>query len=430
MLKKADKHLFAGGTVIDPANGSNQQLDFIVVNGVIDKIGKIDQKNFNGQVIDVTGHIITPGLFDMHVHLREPGREDQETIASGCAAAMAGGFTEICSMPDTEPACDKQEVVRYIKKQADTELIDIHPIAAITKKRAGNEITEMAELKKAGAVAFSDAENPLVNSAVMRRSLEYSAMYNMPIIDHCEDLNLTVQGQMNESIVSTRLGMTPMPNASEEIMIARDIYLADLTGGRIHIAHISTKGGVELVRRAKDQGLRITCEVTPHQLVLTDEHLAGYDSHFKVNPPLRRPEDVEALKEGLKDGTIDVIASDHSPYSIEEKDVEFDAAPFGIIGLETMFGIIYTHIVKEGVLSLEKALSLMVRQPRKILNVPVPVIKEGESANMTIFNPDKKVKIERAKLKSKSKNTPFDGWSFYGPITCVVNKGLLWLSEE
>jgi len=234
---------------------------------------------------------------------------------------------------------------------------------------------------------------------------------------------------LNESIMSTRLGLAPMPNAAEEIMIARDIYLADLTGSRIHIAHISTKRGVELVRRAKNEGLNITCEVTPHQLILSDENVQGFDTNFKVNPPLRRPEDIEALKEALKDGTIDVIASDHSPFSIEEKDVEFNAAPFGITGLETMFGIIYTHIVREGVLPLGKALSLMSIQPRNILKLPVPEIKEGESANMTIFNPDKQVKVDRAKLKTLSKNTPFDGWTFYGPVKSVLNKGMLWISE-
>ncbi|MBN2413777.1 dihydroorotase [candidate division KSB1 bacterium] len=430
MLKKLDKYLFKGGKIIDPLGGSMKQLDLVVVNGIIDKTGQIEQTQFAGQIIDITDHIVAPGLFDMHVHLREPGREDQETIKSGCAAAMAGGFTEICSMPDTEPACDKQEVVRFIKKHSESELVNVNPIAAITKKRAGSEITEMAELRKAGAVAFSDAENPVVNSAVMRRALEYSSMYDMTIIDHCEELKLTANGQMNESMISTRLGLLPMPNAAEEIIIARDIFLAELTGGKVHIPHISTRRGVDLVRRAKNEGLKITCEVAPHQLILSDESVVGYDTNFKVNPPFRRPEDIDALKEGLKDGTIDVIASDHSPYSIEEKDVEFNVAPFGIIGLETMLGIINTHIVREGILSLEKAVSLMSIQPRNILNLPVPEIREGETANITIFNPDKKVKIERAKLHSLSKNTPFDGRTFYGSVKCVMNKGLLWMLEE
>jgi len=429
VLKKLDKYLFKGGKIVDLTNESQKQLDLVIINGSIDKIGNVEQTQFDGQIIDITNHLIVPGLFDMHVHLREPGREDQETIESGCAAAMTGGFTEICSMPDTDPACDKQEVIRFIKKRSDLELVNVNPVAAITKKRAGNEITEMAELRQAGAVAFSDDENPVINSSVMRRALEYSSMYNMPIIDHCEDLQLSAKGQMNESIMSTRLGLMPVPNAAEEIMIARDIFLTELTGGRIHIAHISTKRGVELVRRAKNEGLNITCEVTPHHLLLSDEYLVGYDTNFKVNPPLRRHEDIDALKEGLKDGTIDVIASDHSPYTIEEKDVEFNQAPFGIIGLETMFGIIITHIVNEGILSLEKALSLISVQPREILNLPLPVIKEGESANITIFNPNKKVKVEQEKVKSKSKNTPFGGWTFYGSIKCVMNKGLLWLSD-
>lgn len=423
---KAEKLLFTGGEILDLSAKKRERVNFTVVDGKIDKIGVEKHASFQGEVIDISGNLVVPGLMDMHVHLREPGREDEETVASGCAAAMAGGLTAVCAMPNTDPACDKQEVVRFLKKQAEAELVEVFPIAAVTKKRVGAEITEMAELIRAGAVAFSDDGSPVANSAVMRRALEYSGMYQVPIIDHCEDPYLFAGGQMNESVMSTRLGLTGIPNAAEEIMIARDIALLRLCGGHVHIAHISTAGGVELVRRAKAEGLPITCEVTPHHLAFTDEVLANFDTNLKMNPPLRTTHDVASLHDGLRDGTIDVIASDHAPHSVEEKDVEFMAAPFGIIGLETMLGVILSKLVEPGILALVEALAKMSLAPRSILRLPLPRIKEGELANLTIFAADKSWRVEADKIKSLSRNTPFAGWELPGKVFAVLNNHLYW----
>jgi dihydroorotase len=423
-LKKIEKLLLKGGTIVGPSTKNHEQNDIIIINDKIDKIGNVEDKSFNGEIIDVTDNWIVPGLIDIHVHFREPGREDEETIESGCAAAMAGGFTAACPMPNTEPACDKQEIVEFLLKKAKDQLVDVYPIAAVTKNRAGKEITEMAELVNAGAVAFSDDGTPVYNSAVMRFALEYSSMYNVPIIDHCDDMDLFKGGHMNESAMSTKLGIPPIPPVGEDILIARDILLAQYTKGKVHIAHMSTKGGVDLVRKAKAEGISVTCEVAPHHLVLTDESLFNYNTNLKMNPPLRTQQDIEALWEGLKDGTIDAIASDHAPHSIEEKDVEFDAAPFGILGLETMLPIIITKIVNNGTLSLEDALEKMSVTPRKILNIPVPKIEEGERANMTIFNPTKTWTVDVNKFKSISKNAPYHGWDVTGKVTATINNGL------
>lgn len=418
--------MFVGGEIFNLNLNKRERADLVVVNGKIDQIGDIDAKSFSGSVVDISGNLVVPGMMDMHVHLREPGREDEETVESGCAAAMAGGFTSVCAMPNTEPPCAKQEVVRFLKKKAESELVEVHPIAAVSKQRAGAEITEMAELIRAGAVAFSDDGAPVHNSAVMRRALEYSSMYQVPIINHCEDPHLFAGGNMNEGAVSTRLGLAGIPNAAEEIMIARDIALLRLTSGQVHIAHISTKNGVELVRRAKEDGLAISCEVTPHHLAFTDEALLNYDTNLKMNPPLRTVEDVAALQEGLRDGTIDVIASDHAPHSIEEKDVEFIAAPFGILGLQTMLGIVISKVVEAGVLTLSQALIKLSVGPRNILHLPLPKISKGEQADLTIFNPDKAWKVELSGIKSLSRNTPFIGWELKGAILGVLNKGLYW----
>jgi dihydroorotase len=365
----------------------------------------------------------------MHVHLREPGREDEETIESGCRAAMTGGFTGVCSMPNTNPACDSQEVVRFIKKKAEDELVDVYPIASVTKNRKGTELTEMAELVKAGVVGFTDDGSPVANARIMRRALEYASMFDAVIIDHCEDMSLSEGGHMNESKMSTRLGITGIPNASEEIVIARDISLSRLTGARLHIAHISTLEGLELVRRAKDEGLPITCEVAPHHLIFTDEDLDRYDTHLKMNPPLRTARDVTALLQGLEDDTIDVIASDHAPHAVEEKDVEFDAAPFGITGLETMVGAILKEIVNKKRLGFEKALYKMSVAPRKILNIDIPEIKTGEMANFTIIDPDIQWIVDVNKHRSKSRNSPFQGRELLGQTLAVFNRNRFWTSK-
>jgi dihydroorotase len=426
--EKADKILLTGGEVLDLSSGKLEKSDVVVVKGKIDKIGPVDKNSFQGKIFDISGNIMTPGLMDMHVHLREPGREDKETVASGCAAAAAGGFTAVACMPNTTPATDTQEVVRFIKKKADDELVDVHPVAAITKGRQGKEITEMAELVRSGAVAFSDDGSPVIDTAVMRHAFEYASMVNAPIIDHCEDPFLAHAGHMNEGLMSTKLGIAGIPNAAESIQIARDIELARLTGGAIHIAHMSVREGVELVRRAKQDGLPVTCEVTPHHLLFTDTDLTQFDTNLKMNPPLRSAQDVAALKQGIKDGVIDVFASDHAPHTIEEKDVEFDAAPFGILGIETMLGVILQQVVNDGLLRLHEALGKMIVKPREILGIPIPLIKKGEPANISIFNPAQTFIYDIKRSNSKSRNAPYDGKEFPGKVFGVINKGFIWTS--
>lgn len=425
-LQKATKILLQGGEVLDLAGSKRQSLDLLIIDGRIARMGADLAADYEGELLDLRGQVIVPGLIDMHVHLREPGREDEETVESGCAAAMAGGVTAVCAMPNTEPACDKQEVVRFLKKRAEEQLVEVFPIAAVTKKREGKEITEMAELVRAGAVAFSDDGSPVKSAAVMRHALEYAHMFGVPVIDHCEEPDLAAGGHMNEGWMSTRLGLPGIPDIAEAVMIARDVALAEFTGGHIHIAHISTAKGVELVRRAKDNGVRVTCEVMPHHLALTEEALEQYDTNLKMNPPLRSRADVEALMAGLRDGTIDVIASDHAPHSIEEKDVEFAAAPNGILGLETMLGIILAKVVAAGVLPLHQALEKMILAPRRVLNLPLPLIKEGAPANLTFFSPDENWTVAAKRLKSLSRNMPYEGWSLPGKVRGVINRGLLW----
>ena len=428
-LQKATKILLQGGEVLDLANGQRRPLDLLILDGRIARTGADLLSDYEGELLDLRGQVIVPGLLDMHVHLREPGREDEETVESGCAAAMAGGITAVCAMPNTEPACDSQEVVRFLKKRAEEQLVEVFPIAAVSKKREGKEITEMAELVRAGAVAFSDDGSPVKSAAVMRRALEYSSMYGVPVIDHCEEPDLAAGGQMNEGWMSTRLGLAGNPDIAEAVMIARDLALAEFTGGHLHIAHISTALGVELVRRAKETGVKVTCEVTPHHLAFTDEALEHYDTNLKMNPPLRSRADVEALMAGLRDGTIDVIASDHAPHSIEEKEVEFAAAPNGILGLETMLGIILEKVVAAGVLPLHQALEKMILAPRRVLHLPLPLIAEGAPANLTVFSPDESWTVAVKKLKSLSRNMPYAGWNLPGRVCGVINRGLLWTAE-
>ena len=427
MLKeKAEKLLLRGGDILNLENGTREKADILILDGVITNIGAVDSNDFDGQILDIADNIIVPGLIDIHVHFREPGREDKETIESGSAAAMAGGFTAVACMPNTSPAIDKQEVVRFIKKKADHELIDIFPIAAITKNRQGKEITEMAELIRAGAVAFSDDGSPVNDNAVMRNALDYAGMFDAPIIDHCEDPHLAAGGHMNEGAMSTQLGIPGIPNAAESVHIARDIELARLTGGKIHIAHMSTKEGVDLVRRAKADGLKVTCEVAPHHLLFTDGNLSTFDSNLKMNPPLRTEADILALEEGIKDGTVDVCASDRAPHTSEDKDVEFDAAPFGILGLETMLGVILQQVVKRDLLTLHEALQKMITIPRELLNIPVPEIKIGATANISIFNPNQNYIYNVNQSKSKSRNAPYHNMELPGAIFGVVNKGFFW----
>ncbi|MDZ7262579.1 MAG: dihydroorotase, partial [candidate division KSB1 bacterium] len=420
-FQKADKILFKNGTIIDPKRKKQSQKDVLVVEGKIQEVGKIDTAGFRGEIVNVEGMVICPGLIDMHVHLREPGREDEETLMSGAAAAMAGGFTAVCPMPNTEPPTDHREVIQYIKEKFKGHLVQVYPIAATTKGRKGLELSEMAELVEAGAVAFSDDGSPITNTNLFRRALEYATMLGVPIIEHCEDLALSGDGVMHEGFVSTNLGLPGIPAISEEVMVARNLMVAEFTKGKLHIAHVSTAGSVARIREAKAKGVRVSCEVTPHHFTLTDEAVSTFDTNTKMNPPLRTREDVEALKEALRDGTIDVIASDHAPHAIEEKEVEYAAAPFGIIGLETMVGLVITQLVDKGVLSLSEAIAKMSIHPAEILALESPSLIPGARANLTILNPNQTWTVDKNKFKSRSRNSPFHGWQLKGKIFGVLN---------
>ncbi len=409
---------------------SDKETDILLSDGVITKIGRLseDDKN-NSKTFDLKGKYIAPGFLDMHVHLREPGREDEETVQSGCDSAANGGFTAVACMPNTEPAIDTAEVVSFIKKQAENHLVDVYPVAAATVGRKGELISPMAELYGAGAVAFSDDGCAIKTSGILKRALEYSLMYKVPIIEHCEDESLS-GGAMNESINSTLLGLPPVPSVSEEIIVMRDILMAEYTGGRIHIAHISTKKSVEMVREAKKRGVKVTAEVTPHHFTLMDDAVKTYDTNTKMNPPLRSGEDVDACIKGLKDGTIDCIASDHAPHSIEEKEMEFEYAPNGIIGLETEFGLVLSELFHKKILTLEQVVEKLSINPRKILNIPIPNFKAGETADFTIFDADEVWTADKNNFKSKSINTPFDKRIMNGKAVGVINKKKMYYRNE
>ena len=418
------KILIKNGRLIDPVNDMDMVTDLLVEDG---KVAMIDQNisisSSDIEVIDATGQLIIPGLIDMHVHLREPGYEYKETIKSGTMAAAAGGFTTVCCMPNTKPVNDSQSVTEFILHKAATEgIVNVLPIGAITKAAKGEEITEMAELRDAGCIAFSDDGRPVMNSSVMRRALEYAKMFGLPLISHCEDLALSEDGVVNEGRVSTELGLKGIPNASEDIITARDIALSELTGGRVHIAHVSTKGSVDLIRIAKQKGLNVTAETCPHYLVLTDEAVTGYNTNAKMKPPLRSQEDVEAVRSGLKDGAIDVIATDHAPHAQEEKEMEFDYAPFGITGLETALSIIM-RLVEEGLLTLNEMVIRMSSKPAMILGIDRGNLKVGAVADITIINPHSTWVVESLNLKSKGKNTPFEGWKLKGQVSTTIVGG-------
>lgn len=429
-LEKAKKVLFANAVVLDPEKLTQEKADVLVENGKLVDIGKIDSAGFSGKIFDVAGKILCPGLIDMHVHLRQPGREDEETVESGAEAAMAGGFTAVCPMPNTDPPADTAEIINFLKKKSENLLVDVFPIAAVTKGRAGERLTEMGALVEAGAVAFSDDGDPIATAELVRRAMEYAKMFDVPIIEHCEDKSLSQNGEMNEGAVSTRLGLAGIPGISEDVCVARDIQVARLTGAKLHIAHISTAESMDLVRQAKKQGVNVTCEVMPHHFTLIDEAIATYDSNFKMNPPLRTLRDVDAMLEGLQDGTIDVIATDHAPHAIEEKQVEFDQAPFGIVGLETALGLVIEFLVKKKILTLPQAIAKMTKAPAEVLNLKRGVFRKNEPACFSIFDPEIKWQVDKTKFKSKSKNTPFDGWNLTGKCLALYNQGLLWRNES
>ncbi|MBI5894267.1 MAG: dihydroorotase [Deltaproteobacteria bacterium] len=422
--------LIKNGRIVDPANKIDGLFDVYCVDGKIVEIippnPPLEKGGASGdfKVIDATGLFVFPGFIDMHTHLREPGYEYKETIKTGTMAAAAGGFTSIACMANTNPVNDNSSVTDYILKKAKEEgIVNVFPVGAISKGLRGETLAEIGELKDAGCVAISDDGRPVLNSNLMRLAMEYSKLFNLPIISHCEDLSLALDGVMNEGFIATKLGLKGIPNAVEDIIVARDIALSELTGAKLHIAHISTKGAIELVRNAKQRGLNVTAEAAPHHFTLTDEAVTGYNTNAKMNPPLRSPEDVKALKNGLKDGAIDAIATDHAPQNIDEKDVEFDKAANGIIGLETAFSL-SLRLVDEEVVSLNALVEKLSANPAKILGLHTKgSLKAGNDADITIVDLNKEWVVDASKLKSKSKNTPFGGWKMKGKVIKTIVGG-------
>ncbi len=415
--------LIKNGRVIDPANNIDEKLDILLSGGKIARLVKPGSSSADGaDSIDASGKLVVPGLIDMHVHLREPGFEYKETIATGTAAAQAGGFTSVCCMPNTNPVNDNRSVTEFILARAGKAAARVFPLGAITKGSKGEELAEMGELHAAGCVAVSDDGKPLMNASVMRRAMEYSRIFDMLVVSHCEDAVLSGKGVMNEGVVSTELGLRGIPRTAEDVMTARDIALAELTGGRLHIAHVSTAGSVRLVRDAKARGIRVTAETCPHYFSLTEEAVRGYNTLAKMNPPLRTTEDVAAIKEGLRDGTIDAIATDHAPHAPDEKSGEFDYAPFGIVGLETALGLTM-KLVNENILTLADAVRKLSLNPATIMKLGKGTLSLGADADITIIDPGLEWTVDASQFKSKSKNTPFNGWKLKGKAIQTIVQG-------
>ncbi len=423
-FKPAKKILLKNASIIDGQNVYKNTFDLLIIDGKIKEMKpEINfSSEFDGKTFNLKNKLVLPGFLDLHVHFREPGREDEETILSGARAAMAGGFSAVCTMPNTQPTTDNREIVEFIRDEISNHLVSIYPVAAITRGQKGEELVEMAELIDAGAVAFSDDGKSVANSLVLRRAMEYARMFDVPIIEHCEDAGLAAGGAMHEGFVSTNLGIPGIPSIAEDVVVARNIKLAEYTKSKIHIAHISSAGAVELIRRAKEKNIQVTAEAAPHHFTLTDETIRSFDANFKMNPPLRSQEHVEAIIEGLKDGTIDAIATDHAPHSVEEKEVEFAAAPFGIIGLETALGLIIKQLIEPGKLNWKQAVQKLCINPYRIIGIPAPQIKKGNLANLTIIDPEAEWTVNKDASFSKSRNTPFDGWEFKGKVIGVFNK--------
>jgi dihydroorotase len=416
--------LLKGGRVIDPSRNADDIADVLLEDGRIAAVGRNIVGPDGVEVHDVSGRVVAPGLVDVHVHLREPGQEDLETIATGSASAVAGGFTSICAMPNTDPVCDNQGVVGFVIAQAQRAAkARVYPIGAVTLGQKGQQLAEFGELVGAGAVAVSDDGKPVATAHMMRTALEYAKTFGIPVADHCEDMSLATGGSMHEGIVSTRLGLKGIPAAAEEVMVARDILLAELTGGHVHLCHMSTRGSVELIRRAKDRGIRVTAEACPHHFSLTHEACVGYNTNAKMNPPLREAEDVEAIREGLKDGTIDCVATDHAPHHYDAKEREFDDAPNGIIGLETALGLSITELVGRGLLTLPQLLHRMSTAPARIFNLPGGTLATGAPADLVVIDPAVKWTVRPDTFLSKSRNTPFGGRELTGRAEVTIVRG-------
>lgn len=418
--------LIKNGHLIDPGAPENTGMSVLIEDGKVAswlRHGEADPEG--SDVFDASGLLVAPGFIDLHVHLREPGQEHKETIASGCAAAVAGGWTSVCPMPNTDPINDNAAITRYMIEQAERAgMANVFPIGAITKSSDGNELAEMGEMKAAGAVAVSDDGRPVPNAGIMRRAMQYARDFDLPVVDHCEDRSLSYGGVMHEGKMSLLLGLKGMPALAEEIDAVRDIILSMETGAHIHIAHISTKGALEAVRRAKNEGINVTCEVAPHHFSLTDSAVEGYDTNTKMAPPLRSEEHLQAILEGIKDGTIDAIATDHAPHHADEKALEYDRAPFGITGLETGVGLALTELVHKGVISLERFVEMCSANPARIFKLENRgSLRPGSIADVTIIDPEMKWTYVNADSRSKSRNSPFDGRAFNGRVMATIVGG-------
>jgi len=445
MNKEAIFLLIHGGHIIDPSQGIDQIGDLLIVEGKIVQIGDIVIPSPSLSVIlskaknlDASGLVVCPGFIDLHCHLREPGFEDKETIATGTKAAAIGGFATVCCMANTEPPLDTPAAVAWVKQKASRDgLVGVLPIGCITKARKGEELTDMAELAEAGVLAFSDDGDPVASSQLMRRAMEYSRDLGLPIIDHCEDKTLSDNGIINEGQMSAKLGIKGIPAAAEEAMVARDLTLAKRTKARLHIAHASTKGSVELIRRAKEEGISVTAEVTPHHLTLTEERIMGkasnepFDANAKVNPPLRTKEDVQALIEGLKGGVIDAIATDHAPHTLADKNCGLELAAFGISGFETAFGCLMS-LVHQGEISLTQLISKLTCEPAKVIgrDGELGTLRVGAPANITILDPDREWIVDSRNFASKGKNTPYNGYKFKGKVMATISGGKLVYTDD
>ncbi len=423
----AGRILIRGGRVVDPTQDLDGVMDVLLEGGEVVKIdGRIDPEKASDstEVIDASGLVVCPGLIDIHIHLREPGQEYKETVRTGTMAAAAGGFTAVACMANTEPVNDSRSITEHILLEARRHgFARVYPIGAVSKGQKGEELAEIGEMVRAGVVAVSDDGKPVMNAELMRRALLYAQHFDIPVIQHAEDLNLTGKGVMHEGEWSTRLGLPGIPRSAEDVMIARDIILTEDTAGRYHVAHLSTARSLGMVRRARAQGLRVTCEVAPHHLILTDEEVAksGFSTHTKMKPPLRSESDRAALVNGLVDGSVECIASDHAPHNPDEKDVEFSLAPFGILGLETTLSLILDRLVHTGILSMRRMIELLSTGPARVLGLPGGTLKAGSPGDVTLFHPDEEVTVAAATFRSKSRNTPFDGWKLKGrPVATIV----------
>lgn len=414
--------LIKGGRIIDPAQNIDKICDIRIENGTVTERGE-NLDSANTEIIDASGMLVMPGLIDMHTHLREPGYEESETIISGCEAAAAGGFTAVCPMPNTKPATDDAGRIRYILDAAANAKARVYPVGAMTRGRKGVELTEMGDMAKEGAVAFSDDGSGITDTRIMLNVLRYASMLGKPIIAHEEDMFLADGGHMNESVLSADLGLKGIPRLAEDLPIMRDIALAEYTGTSLHVTHISTRGAVEVIRAAKSRGVKVTCDVTPHHLTQTEDLVATFDTRYKMNPPLREADDMLALREGLTDSTIDAIATDHAPHSPEIKEVEFIYSTFGVTGLETALSVLHRELVDTGIINWNCIVEKLSQKPAELLDVPGGTLAVGSIGDVTIYNPDSKWTVDPLKMKSKSINTSYFDWELPGRVVATVVGG-------